>query len=391
MMKRRYIAVIAICLVTIFPRIVSAKTIKQFEDEVAKYTQELQDKKNKIAKNDAEVAEIKNKIIKIEGQIIEIQKETQKLQEEIDESNKQIAKKSAESKKVMEYYQVANGENAYLEYAFGAETITDMIYRMSIVEQLTEYNDKIMKELQQLVNENNEKKAQLKKKNEELADLEAKLEDQKERINADTKSIRETMPSVEEQIKAAKQQIQDLKNMGCGQNEEKDACITRYWASRTSSASGTSLPSTNGFYRPIQYGYITQGYGGYGGHLGVDMSSSNKSITVYPIAAGQVSARYYDLYGALVIKIRHNVNGRILYSTYAHFRSFLVQQGQMVTENTPIGIMGSTGWSTGPHVHLEITTCDWKSSGGGCTWAEYQRRSISPYTYVSLPGSWSNR
>ena len=41
---------------------------------------------------------------------------------------------------------------------FGAETITDMIYRMSIVEQLTEYNDKIMKELKQLIAENNKKK-----------------------------------------------------------------------------------------------------------------------------------------------------------------------------------------------------------------------------------------
>ena len=57
----------------------------------------------------------------------------------------------------MEYYQIANGNNAYLEYAFGAETITDMIYRMSIVEQLTEYNDKIMKELKQLIAENNKK------------------------------------------------------------------------------------------------------------------------------------------------------------------------------------------------------------------------------------------
>lgn len=64
----------------------------------------------------------------------------------------------------MEYYQIANGNNAYLEYAFGAETITDMIYRMSIVEQLTEYNDKIMKELKQLIAENNKKKTQLSSK-----------------------------------------------------------------------------------------------------------------------------------------------------------------------------------------------------------------------------------
>ena len=38
----------------------------------------------------------------------------------------------------------------------------------------------------------------------------------------------------------------------------------------------------------MEYGYITQGYGGYGGHLGVDLSSSNKTITIYPISTGQL-------------------------------------------------------------------------------------------------------
>lgn len=389
MMKRKFIIIVLLLSFAIYPFTVQAKTIKQFEQEVANYTAQLEEKKNKLAKNDAEVEQIKKKIKQIEGQIAAAEAEVKRLQEEIDKSNKEIEKKSAESKKVMEYYQISNGENVYLEYVFGAETMTDMIYRMSIIEQLTEYNDKIMKELQQLIDENNKKKEEQKKKKEELKKLEENLESEKERINADSKSIKETMPGIEDQIKAAKQQIKDLKNMGCGENEEKDACVTRYWAKQ--SASGGSLPSTNGFYRPMEYGYVTQWYGGIGGHMGVDLSSSNKSITIYPIAPGQVSAKYYDVYGALVIKIRHNAGGKIIYSTYAHLRSWSVNVNQIVTENTPIGQMGSTGWSTGPHLHLEITSCDWKSSGGGCTWAEYQRRTINPLNYVKIPSSWNNR
>ena len=388
-MIKKFVILVLILSFAIYPFTVQAKTIKQFEQEVANYTAQLEEKKSKIAKNDAEVAEIKKKIVQIENQIAQAEKDIKQLEEEIDKSNKEIEKKSAESKKVMEYYQISNGENLYLEYAFGAETITDMIYRMSIIEQLTEYNDKIMKELKALIEENNREKDELNKKKQELKKLEESLESEKERINADTKSIKETMPSIEDQIKAAKQQIKDLKNMGCGDNEEKDACVTRYWASRATS--GGSLPSTNGFYRPIEYGYVTQWYGGIGGHMGVDLSSSNKSITVYPIARGQVSAKFYDYYGALVIKIRHNVNGKIIYSTYAHLRSWYVNVGQNVTENTPIGQMGSTGYSTGPHLHLEITSCDWKSQGGGCTWYEYQRRTINPTYYVNIPGSWNNR
>ena len=141
----------------------------------------------------------------------------------------------------------------------------------------------------------------------------------------------------------------------------------------------------------MEYGYITQGYGGYGGHLGVDLSSSNKSIPIYPIASGVVFFKGYDSYGALVVKIKHNYNGKYIYSTYAHMRSFgNISKGQYVSPNTKIGNMGSTGYSTGPHLHLEITTCDW-NPGGGCTWRKYQRSTINPFSLINIPSRWTNR
>lgn len=396
-MKKILILVLAISPFLLIPTNVKAQTIKEFEAEVARYTKQLQDKENAIKKNDSEIAEIKKKISDYEVQIAQAQKEIEALEEEIQKNNEEIARKKAESKKLMEYYQISNGENAYLEYAFGATSITDMIYRMSIVEQLTDYNDKLMKELKELIKRNEEKQQELTQKQQELKKLKEQLKTEKQKIELENEKIRESMPSVKQQIAAAKAQIADLKRMGCGPNEQKDACVTRYWAARlaeTSSSGGggnVSAPSTNGFYRPMEYGYVTQGYGGYGGHLGVDLSSSNKSITLYPIATGQVSAKFYDSYGALVIKIRHNVGGRIIYSTYAHMRSWYVSVGQIVSPSTPIGQMGSTGWSTGPHLHLEITSCDWKSEGGGCTWYQYQRSTLNPYNYIELPSRWSNR
>ena len=67
-----------------------------------------------------------------------------------------------------------------------------------------------------------------------------------------------------------------------------------------------------------------------------------------------------------------------------------ISVGQNVTHETKIGNMGSTGWSTGPHLHLEITSCDW-NRGGGCTWSTYQRSTINPTSYVSFPSRWNNR
>ena len=143
-----------------------ARTIKEFEEEVEKYTKELETKKNQVATNEQEIAQIKKKIANIENQIKAAELEIINLQKEIDASNLEIEQKSEESKRILEYYQISNGENAYLEYAFGATSITDMIYRISVIEQLTDYNDKIMKELEMLIEKNKKQQEELIKKQE---------------------------------------------------------------------------------------------------------------------------------------------------------------------------------------------------------------------------------
>lgn len=390
-----FLFIFIIGIAFIIPKSTNAQTIQQFEDEVAKYTAQLQAKKNAIAKNDQEVAEIEEKIKSIQSEIKTLQQEITNLQAEIDKANIEIEKKTAQSKKLIEYYQVSNGENSYLEYVFGATSITDMIYRMSVVEQLTEYNDNLMKELQNLIEQNKIRQTELDQKQKDLNAKQKELEEEQAKIEKDTAAIKESMPSVEQQIKSAQANVKYYKALGCGQNEDILQCQYRIEQARSSSSGGSSgggsIPSTNGFYRPMEYGYVTQGYGGYGGHLGVDLSSSNKSIPIYPIANGQVFFKGYDCYGALVVKIKHNYNGRYIYSTYAHMRSFgNISKGQYISYATSIGNMGSTGWSTGPHLHLEITTCDW-NAGGGCSYATYKRSTINPFSLISIPSRWTNR
>ena len=162
-MKKVNIVLVIIMMATLFfvPLTVSAKTIKDYEAEVNKFTKELQDKQSKIVTNNNEVA-------KIQTEIKELQAETVKLQQEIDESNIEIQKKSEENKALFQYLQVSDSSNAYLEYIFESTSITDMVYRISIVEQLTEHNEKIMNELKQLIETNKQKKIELSKKQEEL-------------------------------------------------------------------------------------------------------------------------------------------------------------------------------------------------------------------------------
>ena len=384
----------------------SAKTIQEFEQAVEAYTKELEEKKANLAQNDEEIAAIKKKIAAIEQQMKEAQEEIERLQEEIIACEEEIKKKSEESKKIIEYYQVSNGENAYLEYAFGANDITDMIYRMSIVEQLTEYNDNLMKELDALIKKNQQSQRDLEAKQEELEQLQINLRKEKAKIEQESAEIKESMPSIENQIKSAQESVKYYKSLGCGATEDIAACEYRI-----AQASASSLPSVGTFQRPISNGYIVRGFTGKNGHTGIDMSSNDKAIAVYPIAQGIVHKIYTDScssswcgYGcngnAKIVVVKHNYNGGFIYSSYVHLRSYgNISEGSYVSKDTILGYMGTTGCSTGPHLHLEIADCHWQKGvctyysykSGGQTILGYVDRLKNPANYVKFPSRWNNR
>lgn len=115
------------------------------------------------------------------------------------------------------------------------------------------------------------------------------------------------------------------------------------------------------FQMPVP-GYISQGYGWL--HHGIDIAGNN-GVAVYPITSGTVKEIAYSPLGyGLQVVIDH---GNGIVSRYAHLQSKNVELNQKVTKQEVIGLVGSTGWSTGPHLHLEV----------------YQNnRSINPFAYV---------
>ena len=86
-------------------------------------------------------------------------------------------------------------------------------------------------------------------------------------------------------------------------------------------------------------------------HAGIDITSVNKKSPVKALASGVVIfSGERQGYGKMV-EIDH-ANG---YKTrYAHHRELLVQEGTIIKKGDPLGIMGDTGRSTGPHVHVEV-------------------------------------
>lgn len=405
-MKKKLIYIILISFISIMPLNTHAKTLQDLQSEVDKYTSDLQEKQAKLVKNKEEVQAVKNNIAKIETEISNTEKEISNLQQEINKCNEEIKKKTEEIKKIVAYYQIENGDNAYLEYAFGAETIQDMIYRVSITEQLAEYNNKVMKELQELIKQNVAKKAEMQIKKENLNTLKANLKEEQSKLEIEGRKIADSMPSVEEQIKAAKANVTYYKNLGCGQNEDINVCQNRIFRSR-----GGLLPSNGAFLRPLTSGTRRGCIGSYGGHIGCDIEA-NGDGTIYSIGDGYVIrvtkdncskswCNYTCSGNANIVAVKYLApNGKNIYVEYVHMSSVSVSEGQTVTKYTKIGYIGHTGCTSGheeggvyTHLHLEISACSWYP-GGGCTYNDYLNNILNPLDYVSLGGngsSWSTR
>ena len=357
----------------IYPVNAHATTLREYEELLEKYKNELNDTNNQIYLSKEELKRIQEKIADIEKQLEEAIKEVDRLEEEIQRNNEEIKKKKEESKRLLEYYQISNGDNIYLEYAFGASDITDMIYRLSIVEQLTDYNDKVMKELKRLIQENEQKQEELRQKQVELKQLREEMNKEAQKVKGNISSMEGTVPNLQGQLSDYQQRVEYYKRVGCEPDDEIGVDCDR-----GNNAYGFVFP-LNGSY------WVSTGYywNGSSGHKGLDFAQGCGN-PVKAIANGRV---YYvgsnkDIYGAKMILIVHNYNGRKVFSQYTHLSGYAVSANQDVSAGQIIGYVGTTGWSTGCHLHLEMSEdMGWDYNWPGNYWT-YTQHIVNPYNYI---------
>ena len=141
-----------------------------------------------------------------------------------------------------------------------------------------------------------------------------------------------------------------------------------------SGSTSNVTPSTSGFISPLPGGaYVTCAYGWrihpiWGDerfHSGVDLGAS-QGTPIYAIAAGTVTTATYGDANGYYVSISH---GNGYGSVYCHMTNYIVSVGDSVSQGQVIGYVGSTGWSTGPHLHFEIHV-------NGST--------VNPMDYISL-------
>ncbi|MEW4206258.1 MULTISPECIES: M23 family metallopeptidase [Bacillus cereus group] len=118
------------------------------------------------------------------------------------------------------------------------------------------------------------------------------------------------------------------------------------------------------FNYPTDTTRVTSGFrGSRPDHHGVDFAESGYH-PIYASASGQVSQSYLSSSYGECIMIVHNIDGATWETVYAHMRngSRTVKVGDYVTQGQTIGVMGSTGQSTGQHLHFELHKGRWNVS-----------------------------
>lgn len=242
--------------------------------------------------------------------------------------------------------------NFYLSLIFGARSFSELISRIDMISEIMEYDKQTEENYKEardfaleLKAEYEATEAELTAKEEELQAeidrLQAELQEAQERINALQKSINDQQAIVDAYAN-------DEKNIQAQIDQMKEQLKKQ----NTVVAAGSyAWPCPSCYTITSNYGYrYLELYGYTRLHAGTDIGAQY-GAEVTAAAAGNVTiATYGGGYGNYVM-ISHADGSATL---YGHMSSLAVSAGQTVNQGDVIGYVGSTGNSTGPHLHFEV-------------------------------------
>ena len=292
------------------------------------------------------------------------------MQDELDDAQERLdylTEKNKERIRAME----EEGKLSYWSIVFKANSFSDLLDRLDMMQEINAADHRRlleMSEAAQLVETTQAElageKDQLEATRTELAAIEVSLEEK--RAEADGILTELIAKGDEFQAKLDESEALQSQLMNEIAQAEKDLKEAEYkeWLA-TSRPSGTDTnpsnqsPNASGWIKPLKSYTITSSFGnrvhpvlGYERfHEGVDMSAYTNT-PIYAARGGKVTKASYQADGAgYYVNINH---GDGFSSIYMHMTRYIVSAGQYVNQGQVIGYVGSTGLSTGPHLHFGI-------------------------------------
>lgn len=315
------------------------------------------------------VTELDNNLNEIESKLSNLNTLIEEKEQDIAETKEELAK-AQESQKVQYTamkqrikFMYEKGEYSFIEIVLGAGSFSEMLNKLEYVKRLSAYDQKKMEEYQQTIEYVKVCQEELNAQQETLQAAAKAAEDEQAAVAELITEKQEQIEEYEEDISNKEKLIKEYEEDLAVQNSTISALEQAVAAEkkRLAESGQKSSVSYNGgkFAWPApSYTRVSSDYGMRMHpvlnmekfHNGVDMAAPNGS----PIVAaydGQVVAADYNASMGNYIMIDH---GDGLYTVYMHCSALYVSSGAKVTKGANIAAVGSTGRSTGPHLHFSV-------------------------------------
>jgi len=287
-----------------------------------------------------DIDELTSKIARLQSRIATLNKEIKVHQKELD---KQVA--ILGERLVVIYEQ---GDTSYLEVLLGSTDIKDLITRMDMLSAIIGQDKELIDDINLRKRDLDNKKADLDVQQRELESARVTVVEKKKQLAEQLKLKKETLSSVQQEKAKYAQAMQELERASA----EAEAMILKLQGKGGSIGTGTYTWPTPG------YRNITSNYGmRYHPilkvnklHTGIDIGAPSGAKIVAADSGSVIYSGWLGAYGNTVI-IDH---GAGISTLYGHQSARLVGVGAKVSKGQTIGKVGSTGWSTGAHLHFEV-------------------------------------
>ena len=307
---------------------------------------------------DQQVANTSAQIQNIETQIAEYTTLINQTAEELAQTEQQEAEQYdlfCKRVRAME----EQGTVDYWSVLFRANSFGDLLSRLDAVNEIMEYDQRVIDQLKALQVEIAEKQASLEDSKAQTEAAKAELVSRKKELDAQ----RQEAIALIQEIQGNESKYQSTLKSLDAEEERIQANIVKLSKELAAQQAAQGKPaqsSSGGYIWPVDSRYITSTMGGRtspGGvgstnHKGTDIGRVGYTSPIYASKAGTVIvSQYSSSYGNYVV-VSHGSGNTTL---YGHMSSRKVEVGQYVNQGAVLGITGSTGNSTGPHLHFEIT------------------------------------
>ena len=350
----------------------STKSLQEAQDEKAQLEKALKEAQSTIedlrdSKGDIEskVTELNQQLIDISARITDLENQLTAKSEDIQETKDELA--GAKEREAQQYadmkvriqFMYENGQTSYLEALLSSRNISEFLNSADYIAQIQSYDRQKLTEYQDTVESIVNLEAQLEQEYTDLEALKSTVESNKATVAAMMRQKESELADISGDIEDA-QSDADYYAAEIQAQEELIAAIKRAEAEKAA-AGVEEHPYTGGAFRwpcpsstrvTSNYGTrVSPMSGASSNHKGIDIGAS-AGADIIAAAGGTVTAASYSSAAGNYVMIDH---GGGLYTVYMHASSLLVSPGQTVSAGDVIAKVGSTGISTGSHLHFGVS------------------------------------